>query len=159
GKSTEPGAFVAPWIDPTLDTWLGQLPTTTPAFAFVNLLEAHEPYFLDPGLIRGWKAYLDYAKTWQGRPAVLAGKGAPNAREVAMLRGLYRRTFRLLDRRVAGLVATLKKHDRWENTVFVLTSDHGQAFLEHGTLFHMHRADEGLLRIPLWVRYPHGERG
>jgi arylsulfatase A-like enzyme len=152
-------ALVARWIDPTFESWTRGVATTTPVFAFVNLLEAHEPYFVDREVVRGLGAYWRYVRTWQDRPSVLSGAWTPTPDEVALLRALYRGTFRLLEERLRRLIGVLKATGRWENTLFVVTSDHGQAFLENGTLFHMHRPDEGLLRVPLWVRYPGGARG
>lgn len=152
-------ALLARWIDPTLSGWLAAVPSTQPVFVFVNLLEAHEPYFDDGSVVHGLREYLRYARTWQDRPSVLSGRWTPDPEELRLLRALYRSTFRLLEYRVRRIVEVLKATQRWENTLLVVTSDHGQAFLEHGTLFHMHRPDEGLLRIPLWVRYPHGEGG
>ena len=53
-----------------------------------------------------------------------------------------------------SIVEVLQRSGRWDNTLFVLTSDHGQAFGEKGIIFHTLRIDEGEIRIPLWVRYP-----
>ncbi|HTW55239.1 MAG TPA: sulfatase-like hydrolase/transferase, partial [Thermoplasmata archaeon] len=52
------------------------------------------------------------------------------------------------------LIDIFRRHDRWENTLFVLTSDHGQAFLERDSLYHRFRVDEPIARIPLWLRTP-----
>jgi arylsulfatase A-like enzyme len=60
----------------------------------------------------------------------------------------------VIDRRLAAIVDVYRERGRWDNTLMVLTSDHGQAFGEHGILFHTLRIDEGEIRIPLWVRYP-----
>ena len=152
-------AEVARWIDPTFEKWLATTPADRPVFAFVNLLEAHEPYYVDRSVIRGPGDYWRYLRTWQDRPSVLNGVWSPSPEERDLLRRLYVSTFRLLDDRVGGLVRALQASGRWENTVFIVTSDHGQAFFEKGTLFHMHRPDEELLRIPLWIRYPGNARG
>ncbi len=152
-------ALVARWLTPTFGRWLGTVPARQPIFTFVNLLEAHEPYFVDRSVIHGLREYLQNALTWQDRPSVLSGRWSPTSEELTLLRALYRSTFRLVEMRVRSIVELLVESGRWENTLFVLTSDHGQAFLENGTLFHMHRPDEELLRVPLWVRYPGGELG
>ncbi|MCI4318413.1 MAG: sulfatase-like hydrolase/transferase, partial [Thermoplasmata archaeon] len=62
-----------------------------------------------------------------------------------------------LDLRIGRIIATLKSQGRWENTLFILTSDHGQAFGESGALFHEFSLDESVTRIPLWVRFPNAE--
>ena len=41
-----------------------------------------------------------------------------------------------------------------DSTVVVLTSDHGESLGEHGYVGHGSRLDEGILRVPLIVRYP-----
>src|SRR5205807_812140 len=43
-----------------------------------------------------------------------------------------------VDAQVGRLVATLKEHDLWDNTVVVLLSDHGEAFGEGGLYFDHH---------------------
>jgi arylsulfatase A-like enzyme len=40
----------------------------------------------------------------------------------------------------------------------ILTSDHGQAFGEHGMVWHGVRTDEEMLRVPLFLRLPRNER-
>jgi arylsulfatase A-like enzyme len=152
-------APVARWVDPTLEQWLSKIPAQKPVFTFINLLEAHEPYFVDRAAVRSLSEYARYVRTWQDRPSVLNGRWAPTPSEMDLLHRLFASTFRLLDQRVARIVSALEASGRWENTLLIITSDHGQAFMEKGTLFHMHRPDEGLLRVPLWVRYPKHERG
>jgi arylsulfatase A-like enzyme len=58
-----------------------------------------------------------------------------------------------------AIVQVYKDAGRWDDTLLFLTADHGQAFGEHGIIFHTLRIDEGMIRIPLWVRYPHGAQG
>jgi arylsulfatase A-like enzyme len=152
-------AAAAQWIEPTFRGWLARRPRSESLFAFVNFVDAHEPYFGDEEVLRGFREWWRYARTWQDRPGHLAGRWTPTAEELAMLRNLYRAQIRALDHRVENLVEALRAAGRWENTMLVVTSDHGQAFGEGGSLFHMHRVDEALVRVPLWVRYPNGEHG
>ncbi|MCA9543169.1 MAG: sulfatase-like hydrolase/transferase, partial [Myxococcales bacterium] len=44
-----------------------------------------------------------------------------------------------------------------ENTVVILTSDHGEAFKEHGFHFHGRTVYDEELRVPLIVRFPGAE--
>ena len=64
----------------------------------------------------------------------IEGHWQPSARESELLHRLYRGSLRLLDARVQRIVASLKAAGRWENTMFVLTSDHGQAFGRDGVV-------------------------
>jgi arylsulfatase A-like enzyme len=150
---------VARWIEPTFERWLGSFPSSEPFFGFINLLDAHEPYFAEREVIRTASEYLEFMRTPQDRPSVLSGRWTPTTEELDLIHRLYRASFRIIDRRVEQLVAVLRRAGRWDDTLLVLTSDHGQAFGDHGTLFHMHRADEPLIRIPMWVRPPGGRGG
>lgn len=157
-RSTMP--TIAPWIEPTLDRWLASQPKEKPVFTFVNLFEAHEPYLAHAGLEVGAPDWLRYATCGQDPVLWVRGRWEPTPRELAILVDAYRTSLRVIDRRLRALVDVFARRRDWENTLFVLTSDHGQAFLEQGTLYHRFRVDEPIARIPLWVRTPGArERG
>ncbi len=148
---------VAPWIERDLDAWLAKQPPTQPIFAFVNLLEAHEPYLANAGYSLSLRNWLRFARTKQDLHRWLRGRWTPSQDDLRAIRESYQAALATIDARVERLIGTLRARGRWNNTLFVLTSDHGQAFLEHGTLFHRLRVDEELIRIPLWIRRPsHG---
>ena len=71
-----------------------------------------------------------------------------------MLRDLYRATVREADARVGALLDGLRERGLWDNTIVVLTSDHGEEFGEHGGLLHGRTLYEEVLEIPLLVRVP-----
>jgi arylsulfatase A-like enzyme len=148
---------VSPWIEPTLGRWLTEVPRDQPVFAFVNLLEGHEPYYPAPEIATGLWSWLNWSGTRQDGVGWLAGRWVPTASEFARLHDLCRGMYRALDRRLAGIVRVLEDAGRWQDTVLVLTSDHGQAFGEHGSLFHMLQVHDPLTRVPLWLRLPADE--
>jgi arylsulfatase A-like enzyme len=61
----------------------------------------------------------------------------------------YDREIRYTDDELRRLFETIDELKLDENTVFILTSDHGEAFLEHGVLEHGSRLDEEAVRVPL----------
>ncbi len=159
GAKGSASANIATWIEPTFREWLAQTPVDRPVFAFLNLLDAHEPYFRsDPNgeSSTGWVTYARLRQEWLGW---LTGDWHPTSADLELLHKLYRGMIRSMDRRLELLVAALRETGRWDDTLLIVTSDHGQAFGEHGTLFHMLRVDDPLIRIPLWVRFPRGEHG
>jgi sulfatase-like protein len=85
---------------------------------------------------------------------LMSGTWRPTPEDFEFLHLLYRETFRILDRRVQSIVRSLMSSGRWNDTMLIVTSDHGQAFGEHGFLFHEFRVWEPILRIPLFIRYP-----
>jgi arylsulfatase A-like enzyme len=147
---------VAPWIEPTLEAWLREQPAERPVHCFVNFLDAHEKYLSDAALVRGLLAWWRFVQIPQNARLWLEGEWSPSPEELALLRGLYDAALERLSRRVAELIEVFRRAGRWENTLLIVTSDHGQAFGEHGELFHERSPFEPLLHVPLWVRWPRG---
>jgi arylsulfatase A-like enzyme len=147
---------ISPWIEPTFDRWISERSSEEPVFCFVNLLDAHEPYLADPGDFPTLRAWTRHAFQRTDKLAFYARKWQPSDEEFRRLHLLYRRSLRRIDARIAAIVASLRKSQRWKNTLMVLTGDHGQAFGERGYLFHAARLWESVLRVPLWVRWPEG---
>jgi len=66
----------------------------------------------------------------------------------------YEAALRHADRRVGELVALLEELGRGDDTLVVVTSDHGEEFFERGFLQHGGTLHEEILRIPLLFRGP-----
>jgi arylsulfatase A-like enzyme len=59
-----------------------------------------------------------------------------------------------MDRSVAAFLRELKRRGLWENTLIIVTGDHGEMLGERGLLGHTERLYEPVLRVPLFVRHP-----
>ncbi len=70
---------------------------------------------------------------------------------------LYDAVVREADQRLGEVVGELKRSGRWENTLFVLLSDHGEELGEHGAYLHSQSLYQELLRVPLLIRFPRDE--
>lgn len=151
-----PELNTAPWLEGTLASWLASVPDSTPVCCVINLSEAHEPY-LQPDIVSPDGGREGGAGVRQDSVGWLMGSWDPTSGEATALESMYRRAVAGLDSRVEGLARLLAEANRWEGAVVTVTSDHGQAFGEHGMFFHGHRVDEALVRVPLWVKLPGGE--
>jgi arylsulfatase A-like enzyme len=143
---------VSPWIEPTLERWVKETPEEQPIFACINLVDAHEPYYADPEVIRSTRDWFRYARARQDHVSYAAGEWRMTPERSELLHALYRRSIQRVDRRLRRMAEILDRAGRWDSTAMVLTSDHGQAFGEHDVLFHMFRPDDPELRIPLIYR-------
>jgi arylsulfatase A-like enzyme/glycosyltransferase involved in cell wall biosynthesis len=148
-----------------------------PYFLFLHTYEVHTPLIpsdetLAPfdngyqGVLRQALADARAAALTRGESELLRGVHeqffAPlepqfGPEETEFLRRLYDAEIATVDRAFARLLEGLERQGDLENTIVVITSDHGQEFGEHGLYDHAQVYDENL-RIPLIVRLPDGHR-
>ncbi len=67
---------------------------------------------------------------------------------------LYDGEIRYTDDGLKELVTKLKELEVWDNTLFVLTSDHGEEFFEHDVLGHGFSLYQEVVHVPLILRGP-----
>jgi arylsulfatase A-like enzyme len=70
------------------------------------------------------------------------------------LEAAYRAGLTWVDGLIAQAVASLERRGLLENTLLIVTGDHGEAFGEHGMLLHGRQVYDELLRVPLVLRGP-----
>lgn len=68
--------------------------------------------------------------------------------------GAYDNSIEYLDENFEKVVTHLKKIGQWEKTIVIFTSDHGEAFGEHGPSGHVQNLFLETLAIPFWIRIP-----
>jgi arylsulfatase A-like enzyme len=62
---------------------------------------------------------------------------------------LYDGEIFFVDQVLERMVQKLKERDLWRDTIFVMTSDHGEEFLDHGGVRHGRTLYHELLRVPM----------
>ena len=72
---------------------------------------------------------------------------------------LYDAALRRADMRVGEVIDELKRRGAWDNTIFILLSDHGEEMNEHGGWLHDQSVYEELIHVPLIIRFPHDAFG
>lgn len=75
-------------------------------------------------------------------------------REIDAFRVHYQGALRDADHAFGTILRHLQMHDLLDNTLVVLTSDHGEEFREHGSLDHCVTLYEETVRIPVLFRLP-----
>ncbi len=133
-----------------------------PLFLFLHSYRTHLPYRVSDetrrargvelGIDASFEALIEAAAALDAAPP--ADPGAEDAARLALaarIRALYRGTVVDLDRELRGLYEELARRGLFERGVFAFTSDHGEAFHEHGRLFHGGPVHEEAIRIPLFL--------
>jgi arylsulfatase A-like enzyme len=87
------------------------------------------------------------------------GRWSPAPDDVAHLVALYDQEIRTFDDRLGEILDGLARRGLADSTLVVVTSDHGEEFLDHGSVFHGYTLYEEQLRVPLVLRDPRGPGG
>ena len=129
-------------------------------FAYIHFQGTHDPYYVDNDLraVVSAPAYdgnLDFSEIDYKR-AVWDGEIALTPEQAAHLRHLAEGKARRVDREaVGGLLERFEGSGLHENTLLVITSDHGDAFAEHdGAVSHGKTIYNEEIHVPLVIRYP-----
>ncbi|MCH2170862.1 sulfatase [Myxococcota bacterium] len=142
--------------------WEGERDPNRPFFAFLNFMEVHRPWyvtreelsrFLDEPLV---DLAFEMDHGYASRHAHSFGFESYGSTELKALAGIYDASIRHLDDVVGSLLDRLRERGRFEDTVIVVVSDHGDATGQNGRLGHEYSLYDTLLHVPLMIRHPDG---
>ncbi|ELZ01817.1 sulfatase-like hydrolase/transferase [Natrialba asiatica] len=120
---------------------------------WAHFMDPHYPF--RPDRITDKDLNVDHAREAIDQMNVRFKQGDANESDLAFLRSMYGETVRYLDRSLYSLFSYMKDQNRWDNSIIVIMSDHGEAFGEHGVYNHMWDADpiDSLVQVPLLVKF------
>lgn len=131
-----------------------------PFFLFVNYMDAHFPYVPPapfdgrfPGRIRS----MTQDDLTAVQEQVVRGEGM-SAGEHAHFISQYDGGIAYVDAHVGQVVRWLKRRGLYDNTMIVVTSDHGEAFGEKNLVLHGNSIYQNLLHVALVIKYPRQRR-
>jgi len=126
-----------------------------PFFLFVQYMAAHAPYRPPPGFDVFSRPYAGPLTGGQDEIRdVVDGRLRIDQRDRDFLVDLYDGAILGADARIGELLLQLRRMRVDENTVVIVTADHGEEFLDHGGLGHARTLFEELIHVPLIVRGP-----
>lgn len=148
----------------TLSGWLDR-PSDRPFFCFVNLVEAHFPY-LPPrpygrfSPFERLRAASDARRYFTLDSVYRANGGALEVpeRTLERARRLYQAAIRYLDDWLAKLLECLDAAGTLDDTLVIVSSDHGENFGEGGLIAHMLSLDQRLIHVPFVLAGPGSDR-
>jgi arylsulfatase A-like enzyme len=140
----------APHISHLFLEWV-QEPSSRPFFAFLNYYDAHFPY-LPPQPFGRRFGLEDPARAIRPlRIDTWIDTRVPTAQQSRNARDAYEGAIAYLDSELGKLFAELERRDLLDQTIFILTSDHGEAFAEHRVLEHGNSLYLPTLHVPLVI--------
>lgn len=112
-----------------------------PWFLYLHYMEPHSPYLPPSHFVKEF-----------GCGAAGAGDSLQetNARNLRC----YNAEVKYFDAEFGKLVQSLKEAGEYDNTLITVVSDHGEGFLEHGSVRHGKQLYNEELRVPLIMRIP-----
>lgn len=149
-------------IDRRFLAWLATPARLERFFVYLHYIDLHDPYRPEPpydtvfggsgvgaayeGIdLDAWGAYL---------AGVRSGEIEVPRERVEAFRALYDGQIRYLDERVGRVFDELRERGLYDDSVIVVTSDHGDAFMEHGFVSHSATPYDELARVPLLIKLP-----
>ncbi len=156
GKANNAKAVVKqakPWIDANKGK---------PFYLYLGTSDPHVTY-------RAHKKYIDvYDKegNYNGRfkknlsgveiGKLKAKKSPPSGRDQRRIEALYENEVAFNDEHFGALVAHLKAAGIYDDTMIIISADHGDEFWEHGSCGHGHSLNQELINVPLMIKWPKG---
>jgi len=137
--------------------WREERDSERPFFLFGLYLDAHLPY--DPP--RGYAEHLLQGEALhsardanQDAWAYMAGEVTMTPQDFEGLRVLYDAEIAYVDAQIGALLDFLDSVGGLDNTVIVVTSDHGENIGDHQLMDHQYCVYDSLAHVPLLIHHP-----
>lgn len=122
-----------------------------PWFIYLHLVDNHLPYEPRPLSFISIIRYLTFYKNWNNKKKMSwIGESNFSESEEKLLNRLYDKTIEMVDNFVGELFNILKD----DNTIFIITADHGENLGDHELYGHQYSVHDTLLKVPLIIYHP-----
>ena len=136
-------------------SWLDGQPKGHPYFAFLNYYDAHDPYIAAEGAPRHFGLRPETAQEVAAlRDWLHVDKTKIPNRLLQMAIDGYDDGIAYLDDQIGRLLAALESRGQLDNTLIVITSDHGELHGEHAAFGHGSHLYRQVVDVPLLVVGP-----
>ena len=116
------------------------------AFALAWSIDTHDPY-IPP---EGFDIFVDGKSRGENNIRLHQA----TQKDVKKLVDLYDSVIYYVDYGIAQLIDRLKALELYDDSMIIITSDHGEAFYEHGFFSHGTIPYDELIRVPLIIKFP-----
>ncbi len=141
-------------ILPKVKKWLDEN-KQNPFFLFIHCYDIHHPYNPPPPYNSMFHDFIYRGNLIPSAKALMnSSKKKLSNEDVRHLIALYDGGIRYTDEEIGKFLSYLREARLYEQTLIIITSDHGEAFKEHGELLHGQLYYRPNLHVPLIVRIP-----
>lgn len=155
----EPGFHVARANEfpPIVARWLATS-DARPPLMYLHILEPHEPYNPPSNFRAKWLRPAYDGPFVNGDSSILVpmrkGYQATDDTDRDAIRALYDGNLLWADSIVGEILERLRDAKLYDEALVIVTSDHGEAFWEHGEQGHNSTLYSEMVRVPLVVKFP-----
>ncbi|MBV8762648.1 MAG: sulfatase [Deltaproteobacteria bacterium] len=133
-----------------------------PAFLFLGTIDTHSPWIArkpwiniySPGPYHGPFQDFGTAKDLGFKPGSMGCSIIPPKEDVERLRAIYDSAVSYHDQQLGRLIKQLKEWGIWDQTLLIVTADHGDELFEDGRCGHGGSMRDVLVRVPLLIHDP-----
>jgi arylsulfatase A-like enzyme len=134
-----------------------------PFFMFINMMEVHLPYFPPRRYVDRWVPYLKKERASREFVRRFNLEGYRWAAPVVepftdwqqqVILDLYDAEIAYQDRQLRRLFRYLRRSGELENTMVIVTADHGEGHGDHDQMGHAFVVYKELVHVPLIIHYP-----
>ena len=140
--------------------WLDRRPKDKPFFLYMHTIDPHVPYKPPQHFLsmydddKKYRGPVDFRASSTLLEKIKLGSIKLKPRDKARLEALYDAEISYHDVHFAAVIEGLEKRALAEDTIVVVTADHGEEFWDHGSVGHGHSVYDELLHVPLVMRIP-----
>ena len=133
------------WLDSNVDNDF---------FLWIHYFDPHEPYEPPAEYLPDNKPPPGMGKRFGAKKSVREGFLKLTGEQREWVRTLYDSEVLYVDENIGTLLDHLKKLNLYDETLIILTGDHGEEFWEHDGYAHGHTLYNELLWVPLLIKLP-----
>ncbi len=143
-------------INDKVKAWLGDYvkqPDRKPLFLWTHYMDIHEPYIPDQKYVDQIDASIKLTadEMFQLFKDVIVPRDISNSETVDLLRKLYEAHIIEVDQYVKQFFENLEELGLLEDSIVIITTDHGDEFGDHGSLSHDGKMTSELINVPLMI--------
>ncbi|WP_276254272.1 sulfatase [Halomontanus rarus] len=160
GFTTDPNKHSTPFLMNEIATrWLDSLADEEPFFFYLHYNEPHRPYYPPRPYLDRYTDDIDASpqeavdtamRVHENLYEIVANGCQLSTREWESLRAMYDAEIAYTDEMIGQLFDHVRSRDL-EDTIFVITADHGELFGEYGLLAHKLCLHDGVINVPLVI--------
>ncbi len=140
--------------------WLRHRRPDRPFFAFLNYFDAHAPYVPPPGFEGRFGIRPKPPRDYDFLFSIMnMDSSSLLKRDIVLARDCYDDCIAFLDEQLGRLLDQLRRQGLLDNTVVIITSDHGEAFGDHGHFGHGPGLYLEEIGVPLVILSPNAPAG